>query len=109
MNRNEFAIVKGYTLNREEQITREVIESLMCNYRIDWNELAGRLHLSADEVKGATAYDEDTLSGFAADGLIEFDERQLAMTVSGSPFVRNVAASLDRLMLHSTRSFSKPI
>lgn len=40
MNRNEFAIVKGYTLNREEQITREVIESLMCNYRIDWNELA---------------------------------------------------------------------
>lgn len=109
MNRNEFAVVKGYTLNREEQITREVIESLMCNYRIDWNELAGRLHLSADEVKGATAYDEDTLSGFAADGLIEFDERQLAMTVSGSPFVRNVAASLDKLMLHSTRSFSKPI
>src|SRR3712207_3837257 len=109
MNRNEFAVVKGYTLNREEQITREVIESLMCNYRINWNELAGRLHLSADEVKGATAYDEDTLSGFAADGLIEFDERQLAMTVSGSPFVRNVAASLDKLMLHSTRSFSKPI
>lgn len=109
MERNEFAVVKGYTLNREEQITREVIESLMCNYRIDWNELAGRLHLSADEVKGATAYDEDTLSGFAADGLIEFDERQLAMTVSGSPFVRNVAASLDKLMLHSTRSFSKPI
>ena len=32
-------VAKGYLLSREEQITREAIEMLMCNYRIDWNEL----------------------------------------------------------------------
>lgn len=104
-----FAISKGYTLNRDEQITREVIETLMCNYSLDWKELAARLSLSVTEVKSATAYDENRLREFAADGLIEFDSDHIRITSEGSLFVRNVAASLDKLMLHSDKTFSKPV
>ena len=104
-----FAISKGYTLNRDEQITREVIEILMCNYSLDWKELAARLSLSVTEVKSATAYDENRLREFAADGLIEFDSDHIRITSEGSLFVRNVAASLDKLMLHSDKTFSKPV
>ncbi|MCD8193396.1 MAG: oxygen-independent coproporphyrinogen III oxidase, partial [Tannerellaceae bacterium] len=39
------ATVKGYALSEEEQITREVIEMLMCNYRLDWQEVATKLAL----------------------------------------------------------------
>lgn len=105
----QLCIAKGYSLNRDEQITREVIESLMCNYHIHWAELAERLHLTVEQVKQATAYDEARLAEFAADGLIRFSADELAMTSEGSPFVRNVAASLDKLMLHTTRKFSKPV
>lgn len=103
------ATVKGYALSREEQITREVIETLMCNEQIDWNDLAARLHLTVDEIKQSTAYDDARLRDFAADGIITFDDSCIRMTSQGQLFVRNVAASLDRLMLHSDKSFSKPV
>lgn len=102
-------IAKGYTLNREEQLTREVIESLMCNYGIDWAELAAHLQSSVEELKQATAFNPQKMEEFACDGLISFNEKTIQMTEEGSPFVRNVAASLDKLMLHNGKSFSKPI
>lgn len=104
-----FAISKGYALNRDEQITREVIEVLMCNYNLNWQELADRLALPVSEVKAATAYNEARLCELANDGIIEFDSQHIQITPEGSLFVRNVAASLDKLMLHSDKTFSKPV
>lgn len=60
-------------------------------------------------IKQATAYDEACLREFAEDGLVEFDENQIRMTPEGRLFVRNVAASLDKLMLGTNKSFSKPV
>lgn len=102
-------VAKGYLLSREEQITREAIEMLMCNYRIDWNELSEQLSTPARSIKQATAYDEAHLREFAEDGLIEFDKNQIRMTPEGRLFVRNIAASLDKLMLETNKSFSKPV
>ena len=53
--------------------------------------------------------DEACLREFAEDGLVEFDENQIRMTPEGRLFVRNVAASLDKLMLGTNKSFSKPV
>ena len=102
-------VAKGYALNKDEQITREVIEMLMCNYTIRWEELAQRLSLSVEAIKQATAYDEQRLQEFAQDGLITWDADQIRMTSEGKLFVRNVAASLDKLMLKTDKSFSKPV
>ena len=102
-------VAKGYSLSRDEQITREVIEMLMCNYRIDWNELSEQLSLPAESIRQATAYDETRLREFATDGLIEFDGNRIRMTPEGRLFVRNIAASLDKLMLGTNKSFSKPV
>ena len=104
-----FPICKGYTLNEEEQLTREVIESLMCNYEINWIEIAERLKVSVDQLKAATALDSEKMNIFADDGLITFTDNTIKMTEEGSPFVRNVAASLDKLLIHTTKTFSKPI
>lgn len=103
------AVAKGYTLTEEEQITRTVIETLMCNYSLDWQQTADLLRLPVQKIKEATAYDEKRLQEFADDGIIEFDKNRIRMTAEGQLFVRNVAASLDKLMLHSTQSFSKPV
>lgn len=105
----QFTISKGYALNRDEQITREVIESIMCNYKIDWLELSRRLEIPVEEIKAATAYDEHKIQEFTDDGIITANENELKMTEEGALFVRNVAASLDKLMLNSAKSFSKPI
>lgn len=81
----------------------------MCNYTIDWDETANALSLSADEVKQALNYDKEALSGFADDGIIEFDDNHIRMLPEAAPFVRNVAASLDKLIQGSDKKFSKAI
>ena len=106
---NGLATVKGYRLNEEEQITREVIETWMCNYSIDWRELSEHLSLPVEKIKAATAYDPRVFSAFAADGIITMDENRIQITEQGTLFVRNVAAAFDRLMIHSDKAFSKPL
>ena len=109
LDNGHLPVTKGYALNKDEQITREVIEMLMCNYTIHWEELAQRLSLSVEAIKQATAYDEQRLQEFAQDGLITWDANHICMTSEGKLFVRNVAASLDKLMLKTDKSFSKPV
>ncbi|MDR0939338.1 MAG: oxygen-independent coproporphyrinogen III oxidase [Mediterranea sp.] len=109
LNHGELCVKKGYTLSPDERAIREVVETLMCNYRIDWNELARRLALDASTLKSATAYDERRLADLQLDGLIDFDADTLSVTPAGQPFVRNVAAALDPLMRDNRLSFSKPL
>lgn len=87
---------KGYSLNTEEQVTRDRIEELMCNYRITL----------PDDV---LAQYDGQLSEMQADGIVTVNGNTIAMTPDGTPFVRNVAAMLDPLMKNTTKSFSKPI
>lgn len=109
IEQGHFAVAKGYTLNSDEQITKAVIDILMCNYHLNWNDVAAYLNKSVAEVKAATAYNEATLRQFADDGIIEWDTDTIRITEEGTLFVRNVAASLDKLMLNTTKTFSKPV
>lgn len=90
---------KGYGLTAGEQLVREVIDTLMCNYAVTLN----------DEQLKAVNFDQERLMEMQADGIVTLEGRTLRMTEMSSPFVRNVAALLDPLMQHTTKSFSKPI
>ena len=109
LTENGLATAKGYRLSEEEQITREVIETWMCNYSLDWTELSERLSLPVEQIKAATAYNPQLFSVFAEDGIITMDENRIQATERGTFFVRNVAAAFDRLMIHSDKLFSKPV
>ena len=105
----KLTIRKGYQLTQQEQIAREVIETLMCNYHIDWAQLAEELSLTVDEVKAAIHYDEPRLREMEADGILHFTTNTLEITGEGNPFVRTVAATLDPMMVNTDKKFSKPI
>lgn len=109
VNKGEFPIAKGYILNKEEQITREVISALMCNYTVKWSEIAQRMDVSVGDIKASLNYDEKVLSDFAKDGIIEYDDQHILVLSDAAPFVRNVAASLDKLMLNSDKKYSKSV
>lgn len=102
-------VSKGYILNAEEQVTREVISTLMCNYTISWHELSERLNISEDIIKSSLNYDAKQLKGFAEDGIIEYDDMHITMRPEATPFVRNIAASMDKLMLNSDKHYSKSV
>ena len=90
---------KGYLLSREEQLSRQAIDSLMCNYAVTLT----------DEQRAVLNDDEQRLAEMQADGIITIDGNTIRMVHESSPFMRNVAALLDPLMQHTTKSFSKPV
>lgn len=102
-------ICKGYRLTTDEQLTREVITSLMCNNRLNWQKLAQQLHVTAQQLKAATAYSETALTELATDGIIAYNDEEITMHPEQLVFLRNVAASLDKLMINNSKSFSKPV
>lgn len=100
---------KGYQLTPEQRIVKEVIERLMCNYRLQWAHIAKDLGITIEQVKAALHYDADQLQEMADDGIMNLSHEGITMTTEGHPFVRNVAAALDPLMVHTDKKFSKPI
>ncbi len=92
-------IKKGYALSHEEQLVREVIDTLMCNYQVTLT----------DEQRAVVNFDATRLQEMQDDGIITISGNTICMVHQSSPFVRNVAALLDPLMQHTSKSFSKPI
>lgn len=85
------ATARGAALTAEDRLRRSVIEQIMCGSEVDLPALAGEMGMSA----AALLADAAPLSGFAADGLVEWDGRRVVVTPEGRHFVRNVAALFD--------------
>ena len=102
-------IVKGCMLKNSEIIVREVVNQLMCNMHIDWQDLADRLNISQTAIKNAITYDSAELKKFDDDGILKLTAEGLEMTESGTLFIRNVAASFDPLTKTQNKQFSKPV
>ncbi|WP_029904992.1 oxygen-independent coproporphyrinogen III oxidase [Prevotella sp. 10(H)] len=109
VNEGKFPIAKGYILNEEEQIIREVISQLMCNYTINWQNLADDMEISVDKIKSAINYNETALKEFATDGIITYNDETISILPDARPFVRNVAASFDKLLSTKENRYSKSI
>jgi oxygen-independent coproporphyrinogen-3 oxidase len=102
--------MRGYALNKEEQLVREVITTLMCNERLNWKELSGHIGIPAEEIKRRLAYDESKLKEMAEDGIILYSPDEIKVNRGKNVFLRNVAAVFDPLMRNGkAKKFSKPV
>ena len=109
IEKGNFSIEKGYSLNKTEKIIKHVINEIMCNHFISWNEAAGKFGVSESDVKNTVAFDENLLAGFVADGLINFEPGEIEVTDLGKFFVRNIAASFDPNLKNAMQKFSKAL
>jgi oxygen-independent coproporphyrinogen-3 oxidase len=109
INQRELTTIKGYSLTGQQMIVREVIDELMCNEQIVWNEIGGRLGLASEEIKKNTTYNPELLQQFETDGIISFSEEKIQITPEGQLFIRNIAASFDPLTQTGQTNFSKPV
>lgn len=109
INGGKLPVIKGYVLNEQEQITRSIIDMLMCNNIIYWDRIADEYGKTVDEIKAAVGYDKARMDDLMNDGIITADDNCIKMTADGKIFVRNVAASFDQLIKSNPKSFSKPI
>lgn len=104
-----FFIEKGYKLNKTEKIIKHVINEIMCNYYLSWNETALKFNVSEMEIKNTVELEERRLNDFVADGLLNYNSNEIIITNSGRFFVRNIAASFDPNLKNAIQKFSKSL
>lgn len=105
MNERRLAIKRGYFLNDEDLFFRQYIKDISCR---------GTTKFHPEHLSLLETYSFPLLGQMAADGLVEYDQKQLALTDKGHYFIRNVCSAFD-LHLQRDRSllnrslFSKAI
>ena len=101
-------VVRGYPLDRDDEIRRDVIMAVMCQGRLDFDAIE-RQHGIA-----VPAYFEaelTVLQGMAAAGLVVLEPRAVQVTAAGWFLVRAIAMVFDRHLkaAQDRRRFSKVI
>ncbi len=110
INEGNFPVEKGYKMNFSEIIVREVINHLMCNRFMTWQDIADRLSISVDQLKETVNFDASKLESLVSDDLLEVKEEGVVITALGRFFIRNIAVAFDPAMSAPTdKKFSKSI
>jgi len=86
------ATERGFRLSPEDRLRKRIIESLMCNLRIDLKEIEA---LAGQPFRERFPHQWEALEEFEKDGLVERGTRELTVTPLGRTLVRNVAMLFD--------------
>lgn len=83
----EFPIIRGHLLHKEDQILRKHILNLMCNHETEWKEKEDQCEALFEGI--------ERLEEIVQDGLVELGTNKLSVTEIGKPFIRNICLALD--------------
>jgi oxygen-independent coproporphyrinogen-3 oxidase len=102
-------IVKGYSLSHREKIIREVINEIMCNHYLSWEQIADRFGTTPEEIKALLNFSNEKLDQFRDDQLLEYTDNNLLIHDVGRFFLRNIAAVFDMHIGDLSRKYSKSV
>ncbi|HEU5296856.1 MAG TPA: oxygen-independent coproporphyrinogen III oxidase [Burkholderiaceae bacterium] len=92
LSRGELPVARGYALNKDDELRRDVIMALMCQGHLDFEAIERAHGIRMDEY---FATELSTLHSMADSGLIEIEPRAVRVTVAGWYLVRAVAMVFD--------------
>jgi oxygen-independent coproporphyrinogen-3 oxidase len=109
IEKDGYAIERGYKLTRDQQIIRSVINSIMCNGLLQFSEIAKQFDLSAEEIKNVVVFERSSFNEFEQDGLIEINESEISLSSKGFMVARNIAMALDPDLKKGEAIYSKTL
>jgi oxygen-independent coproporphyrinogen-3 oxidase len=86
LDKDEFPITKGITVDVKNNIIRKTIKQILCN---------GKSVISAEMKALMTKAQWQTLKNVEADGLIRLQDDFIAVTDLGKPYIRTISAVFD--------------
>jgi oxygen-independent coproporphyrinogen-3 oxidase len=92
LDEERLPVHKGYVRSEDDELRRDVIQSLMCNFRVD------RHRIEAEHGIDFSSYfseEMERLRPFVEEGMVEVDGEELRATPTGQLFVRNLAMCFD--------------
>jgi oxygen-independent coproporphyrinogen-3 oxidase len=88
-------VLRGIALDADDLLRRDVIQSLMCRFALDFASVETEHGIRFDRYFAAEL---EALAALAADGLVEFVDGGVAVTARGRLLVRTVAMVFDRYL-----------
>jgi len=109
IEKNNLAVFRGFSVNNEQKIVRDTINSIMCNYYLDLFEIADKNNCSIDKVIDIIDFKSSKFQDFISDNLIEIENSKLIVFEKGRLFTRNIAMRFDPLINQKVGTYSNTI
>jgi len=109
IEKDGFAVERGYTLTNDDKIRREVINEIMCNGYLDLDDVAEQFGTDITAIKNATAFDPEKFTEFIQDRLMIINENIIRVNTDGMLVIRNIAMAFDPMLTTSENKFSKTV
>jgi oxygen-independent coproporphyrinogen-3 oxidase len=108
INNNRIPVYRGLELEADDLLRREVINQLMCNFKLDITRLESKWGINFSSYFESVI---DTLHTMAEDGLLKIDDTSITVTLEGRLLVRSVCMLFDRYLQEpkTEQRFSKII
>lgn len=102
-------VERGYIVSENEKITRDVINKLMCNKKLNFSEVASDNHINVQKLKETLNFKDDRLESFIEDGLLKFNGNEIEVSETGTMFIRNIAVLFDREYHEMSQTYSRTV
>lgn len=100
-------IYRGFEMTADDHLRRHVINRLMCDFALDWDEVSSLFAIDSTEY---FTRERDALKIMQADGLLQQTDNKLKVTPAGRLLIRNICMVFDRyLQDQDGQRFSKVI
>jgi oxygen-independent coproporphyrinogen-3 oxidase len=93
VERDEIPVTRGYALNADDRLRREIIMSLACQGEVDMVDIGRRWDLDFAQY---FAPELSNLEGMAKDGLVAVDAGRIRVLTPGMLLLRNICMCFDR-------------
>ncbi len=102
IGKGRFATVKGYALTDDDRLRAELIERLMCDFRVDVDAVCARHGCKPERLGEALA----RIGEMEADGIVRRHDGVIELAPEARGLARAVAASFDAYLASSNRVHS---
>ncbi|MFH1760603.1 MAG: oxygen-independent coproporphyrinogen III oxidase, partial [bacterium] len=106
VDREEIPVFRGYILNTDDEIRRHVITRLMCDMRLDFEEVGNKFSVKFSEYFAESL---EKLREPINDGLLSIKSENIVIEPEGRFFIRNIAMAFDRFLKENFQLFSQTV
>ena len=108
IEQGKLPLLRGYLLNQDDIIRRELLLELFCNFRIDLKQLGKLFSIDGEEY---FSRELQLLQDMEQDGLVKLEPGRVEVTTLGTFFIRNICMVFDRFLEQdpSARVYSRTV
>ena len=109
INEKNTAVLRGYSVSKDEKIIRAIINSIMCNYYIDFSEISEKFQTDKNYIKNLVDFNTKKFRDFIDLNIMQIKNDRIVVSQDARLFIRNIAMEFDPLLNNKIGTYSKTI